>query len=402
MQGSKDPKRANEVNELVALSFALTAVAALLIVRGALFYFQSWDYLNFLSGWISDYRSMSFSEALGTNVGNYNPPYMYILNMISSIGGSDLYLIKSVSVVFDILLAYFVMKIVSLKTERLNMLILAVVLAFAIPTVVLNSAMWAQCDSIYSAFSLGAVYFALRGRSKMSYVFIALALSFKLQAAFILPIFIIFIIKKKIKLSDCYMFFAVYLAMLLPALIAGAHIRDLLLVYFNQSVTYNYLTLNAINIWQFVEHVPFAENVRFANFKIAGLFISGLAVLSLLYFTYVNREKLVKTVDYIRLTFLFAVILPFLLPQMHDRFFYMADVLSLTVFLYDKRRWFVPIVTVFCSYTVYASYLMGWTVFTDYRWFAALALMFVIFIVLRDLVISLTNESNDNGLTRAG
>jgi len=383
MQNTKDSSSRNEISEIAAYTIAVASIAALLIIRGALFYHESWDYINFLSEWVGKYRNMTFFEALGTNVGNYNPPYMYFLNIISRINAPDLYLIKSVSIIFDALLAYFVMKIVSLRTDSLNIRILAFVLAFAIPTVVLNSSMWAQCDSIYTAFAIGSVYFALQNRSKMAYAFIAIALSFKLQAAFIFPVFIVFLLTKKIRFRDCYVFFLVYFTMLLPAIISGMPVSNLLSVYFNQTVTYEHLKLNAINMWQFV------DGVEFIYFKIAGLFTCSLIVLGILYFVFVNKERLVNDVDYVRLVFLFAVILPYVLPQMHDRFFYMADVLSLTVFLYDKRRWYVPVVTVFCSFTAYAWYLMNWIVIIDYR-YAAIALMIVIFIVLRDLVISLT------------
>jgi len=376
----------NAGNKYAAAAFTAVAVAALLIIRGALFSFESLDYINFLSTWISAYRKMSFVEALAAKVGNYNPPYMYILNIISRAGISDLYLLKSVSIIFDFLLAFFVMKIVSLKTESINMQILAFLLTLAIPTVILNSSMWAQCDSIYTAFALGSVYFALRGKSKSAYAFFALALSFKLQAAFVLPIFAVFLIKNKIKIRDCYMFFVVYLAMLMPAVLAGVPIGNLLLVYINQTDTYHYLNLNAINIWRLV------GNVDFDAFRIVGLYSAGLAALGLLYFTYVNRERLVKTEDYIRLAYLFAVILPFLLPQMHERFFYMPDVLSLLVFLYDKRRWYVPVTAVFCSFVTYSWYLMDFIVLIDYI-YLALAMMIVIFIILRDLVISMRTDS---------
>ena len=382
MQVSNDSYIKNISGKHLALAFAFIAVAVLAAVRGALFYFESWDYIQFLSVWTARLRAMTFFEALGANVGNYNPAYMYILNIISRIGIPDLYLIKTVSVIFDFVIAYFVMKLVSLKTDSIYIRTTAFLLTLAIPTVILNSSMWAQCDSIYTAFALGAVYLALCRRSKMAYAFFALALSFKLQAAFILPIFAVFLFKKKIRLQDCYIFFAVYIAMLLPAIFAGRSIADLLLIYFAQTDTYHYLNLNVANIWQLV------GNVEFANFKTVGLLISGLAALSLLFFTYVNKERLIETVDYIRLTYLFAVILPFLLPQMHDRFFFMADVLSLAVFLFDKRRWYVPIVTIFCSYIAYAWYLMEWAIIIDFK-IAALALLAVIILVLKDYVVSL-------------
>ena len=369
-------------NDFVAPLFAITAVVALLIVRGALFYFESGDYLWAFRLWVDEFRGMTFFQALGSNVGNYNPPYMYILNIISRIGISDLYLIKAVSIIFDFIIAFFVMKLVSLRTKSRNMHILAFVLAFAIPTVVINSSMWGQCDSIFAAFALGSIYFALSERSKLAFAFIAIALSIKLPAAFILPMFAVFVMVKKIRLRDCYVFFLTYIAMLLPAIIAGRSLGDIFSVYFGQPGTFLSLNMNIVNIWRFI------GDVEFANFRLAGLFIAGAAVLGLLYFTYVNRKNLVQTVDFIRLAFLFAAIVPFLLPQMHDRYFYMADVLSLVVFLYDKRRWYVPVVTVFCSYLAYVYYLLDFTVLLDYR-YAAIALFVVIIIVLRDYVTSL-------------
>ena len=386
MHVSKDSQSPKSVNDFTAFTFTLIAVSALLVVRGALFYFESWDYISFLSDWVAEYRTMSFFEAMGTRVGDYNPPYMYILNIITRIDVYDLFLIKTVSVFFDMLLAFFVMKLVSLRTGRTQLHILAFILTLAVPTVILNSSMWGQCDSIYTSFALGSLYFALRGRSKMAYALIAVALSFKLQAAFLMPIFAVFVFTKKIRLQDCYVFFIVYFAMLLPAFLAGMPIADLLLVYFRQSDSYFFLNLNAVNIWRFV------DNVDFGHFRVVGLFTAGTAVLSLLYYTYVNRERLVNYVDFIRLAFLFTVIMPFLLPQMHDRFFYMPDVLSLTVFLFDKRRWYVPVVTVFCSYLAYAYYLMQWTVLFDFR-IAAIALLVVILIVLRDFVLSLSADN---------
>ena len=375
----------NDFNFLIAIFYTGVSFAALLIARFALFDYESFDYIHSLSHWVERYREMTFFEGLGVKVSNYNQPYMYLLNIIARIGIPDIYLIKIISVIFDAVLAFFVMKIVSLKTKSLNMRILSFLLAFAVPTVIINSAMWGQCDSIYSAFAVGALYYALRVRSKTAYSFIALAVSFKLQAAFIFPIFAIFIVKGKIKLSDCYVFFLVYLSMLLPAFIAGFPVRDLLLVYLDQTGTYDYLTLNAVNVWQFF------QNVDFGTFRTVGLYFGGTAVLGLMYFAYIHRERIVATTDYIRLAFLFAVFVPFLLPQMHDRFFYIADALALLVFLYDKRRWYVPVVCVFCSFIAYAWLIMEYIHIFDYR-LAALALTAVIIIVLRDLVISLSDK----------
>jgi len=383
MQNTNDTYSQNLKDKIIAYNFVIIGVAALLIVRGALFYHEWGDFSWFLQPWVEQYRDMTFVEGLATKVGNYNPPYMYILNIIARTGLSELYLIKSISVIFDFILAFFVMKIVSLKTESPNMRILAFLLTLAIPTVVLNSSMWGQCDAIYSAFAIGALYFGLKERSKLTYVFIALSFSFKAQAIFLFPMIPVFIFMRKIRFRDCYMFFAVYLATLLPAVIAGMPVETALLTYVDQVGYFSSLNMNLPNIWRFIDHVDYD------SFVTAGIYATGLAVLGLLYFTYVNRARLVSNTDYVRLAFLFALMIPFLLPKMHDRYYFLADVLSVAVFLFDKRRWYVPVVTIFCSYIAYAWFLMSGIVLFDYK-IAALALLVIIIIVLRDYVTSLT------------
>ena len=382
MLPSKNSTKRPSLNECFALMILTIGITSLLIIRGSLFDYDWGDYSWFINPWITQYRGMTFIEGLGTKVGNYNPPYMYILNIIARTNVTELYLVKSVSVIFDFLLAFFAMKIVSLKTESLNMRVLVFLLVLAIPTVVLNSSMWGQCDSIYSAFALGAFYFGLKGSSKSAYAFIALAVSFKAQAVFLLPMIPVYVFTRKIRYQDCFMFFAVYLATLLPAILAGMPIRTALLTYVDQANYFSQLNMNLPNIWRFVDHVDYS------SFRTAGLYVAGLAVLGLLYFTFINRARLIQTLDFVRLAYLFAIIMPFLLPKMHDRYYFLADVLSVVVFFYDKRRWYVPVVTVFCSYIAYAFFLMHGITLIDYR-LAALALLTVIIIVLRDYVMSL-------------
>ncbi|MCL2820910.1 MAG: hypothetical protein FWD38_08820 [Oscillospiraceae bacterium] len=387
MQVKNSPGNENPIDKYAPYMFAVICVIVLLIIRSALFYHEWGDYTYFYQHWLAEFREMTFIEGLGTVVGNYNPPHMYIYNILSRINFPELILLKLTSIIFDFLIAFFVMKIVSLKTDNINMRIAAFVLTLAIPTMILNGSMWAQCDSIYSAFAVGSIYFALSKRSKLAYIFIGIAFSFKMQSLFILPIFPVFIITKKIRFRDCYLFFVVYIAAILPAVLAGMSVGTIFSTYFDQVGTFSSLNMNIANIWRFV------GNVSYDNFVIAGLGITTLIVLGLLYFTWVNRERLVSNIDFIRLAYLFAVIIPFTLPKMHDRYYFLADVLSLVVFLFDKRRWYVPVVSIFCSYLAYAWFLMGGIEIFDYR-LGALALLAIILVVLRDYVISLRADTD--------
>jgi Gpi18-like mannosyltransferase len=393
----KESENLSRFDKLAPYIFVFVSVTALLAARISLFFYQSGDYVHFLKIWIEEYRTMTFLEGLATTVSNYNPPYMYLLNIISRINAPDLVLVKIISVFFDLLIAYFAMKIVALKTNRLNMQILAFILTFAIPTVILNSAMWGQCDSIYAAFAIGSFYFGLAKRSKMSYAFMALAISFKLQAAFLLPVLPIFIITKNIKLKDCYIFLAVYLATLLPAILSGMPPGEALFAYVGQAGYYSRLSLNMVNIWRFVYLPDNLVPLFYDGFAAAGFFITGVAVLGLMYFTYVNRSRLINTVDFVRLAYLFAIIIPFMLPKMHDRYYFIADILAVTLFLFDKRRWYVPVVTIFCSLISYEFFLIYWTgtEVIEYKYFVVVLLV-VILLVLRDYVKSLSDTGKDS------
>ena len=366
-------------DSFIRLAFALVMIAGLMAIRGSLLYYVSGDYANHLAHWIRAMEPLSVREALSVNVGNYNMPYMYILLLISRIDFPGMFLIKFASMVFDVVLAYFVMKLVSLRTENVNFRLAAFLGALAIPTVIINGSMWAQCDVIYSSLAIGALYFAMAGKSKHAYIFMGLAFSFKMQAVFVLPMFLIFLLKGKIRLQDIWLFPVTFSVTLLPATIAGMPIGEAFSAYFNQFEYYSWLNMNATSIWRLVGWIDHDQ------FITAGLFVAGTATVALLYFIYLHRDRITKTADYVYMAYLFAAMLPFLLPKMHDRFLFMADVLSLVVFAYNKKRWYVPLVTIYASYNTYVWFLMGQVTLIDYV-YVSIALGVVILIVLKDLV----------------
>ena len=373
---------------LVTYVFALAMVAGLMALRGTLLYYLSGDYAAHLSQWVAGVRGLTVRQGLSVNVGNYNMPYMYLIFLISRFEFPGMFLIKFASIFFDIILAYFVMKIVSLKTESRNFRIAAFLGALAIPTVVINSAMWAQSDAIYAAFTMGAIYFALAEKSKLAYLFLALGFAFKMQAMFVAPLFVVFILKQKIWLRDIWIFPVAFLATLLPAVTAGMPIRDALATYSNQFDYYNMLNMNATSIWRLVGWVDQDQ------FIAAGLFVAGVAVAGLLYFVYVYRKRITETKDYVNLAYIFAAMMPFLLPKMHDRFLFLADVLSILVFAFNKKRWFVPLITIYASYNTYVWFLMSQITLIDYV-YVSLALGVTILIVLKDFVEKVREEKSD-------
>ena len=91
----------------------------------------------------------------------YNIPYNYFLALFSYLPIRDLYLIKWLSILFDVILAWGVLRLVGLYRESAAAKLTGFFLTFFLPTVILNGALWGQCDSIYAAFAVWALYFGL-------------------------------------------------------------------------------------------------------------------------------------------------------------------------------------------------------------------------------------------------
>lgn len=119
---------------------------------------------------------------------------------------------------------------------RVFPLIAFTVVLFA-PTVLVNSSWWGQRDSIYAAFCLGSLYFLLRNKPWWAAIFFGLAMSFKLQAIFFLPVLIIVLVVNRQRALSLLAVPATFALMLLPAALAGRDWGSLLMIYPNQVST---------------------------------------------------------------------------------------------------------------------------------------------------------------------
>ena len=79
-------------------------------------------------------------------------------------------------------------------------------------------------------------------------------------------------------------------------------------------------------------------------------------MVNLLAVAWVNRRRLSDR-GVIALALLFAVGIPFLLPHMHDRYFYAADILSLVLAFAMPMLWLAAPLTEFASLLGYHAYL---------------------------------------------
>ena len=355
---------------------ALTLIAAALCIicalyaRTTLLGFQAVDYTTFLKPWNESLHALTLKEALSTPIGDYNLLYVYFLAIVSRFCEESLLAIKAASAFFDVILAYLAMKLVALEVKDCRLQIGAFLVVLVSPVVIFNSAQWGQCDSTYVAFCLLAVYAALQGRGSLCAISWTIAFCFKLQSVFLLPALAVAFFMGRIRAKHLLWIPAVYILTTLPAVFCGRSFLSCFGIYGTQMGEYSGLQMNAPSVWCLFGgeyDTPYGDTAVFIG-------LASVVIFTLLCLTLYKR---ISTAQLLKLFFISALIVPYLLPRMHERYFYMAEILSVVYFLCNTRKWYVPIVLNLAALSTYSQYLLKKPPFLSLTW-SSIAIMFIL------------------------
>ncbi len=376
------------------LVLAALVIGALLL-RWSLFDVVSADYRIFLSNWYAHLAQAGGLAGLGDEFSNYDTPYLALLAVLTYLPVDPLVGIKAISVAFDLVLALFAYRIVRVvrpESAWLPTVITGIVLF--LPTVVMNGSAWAQCDSIYASMVLGSLYFLITRRPWRAAIFFGIAFAFKLQAVFFLPVLVLVLVLNRHKLRTLLGAPAAFAALLIPALVAGRSLLSQLAVYpgqisgssgaggigaagpaggnlagggggsqgggaggrgfggadavgtghaftANAPTPYAWLPADAGEVWKYV-----------------GLGLA--AAVALAFGVWLLRRRRPLAAGQVLLVAATAtMVVPWLLPEMHERYFYLAEVLLVLAIVVD-RRMILPAAAIQIASTItYLSYLRG-------------------------------------------
>ena len=401
-------------------------------LRVSLYHVETSDYTFFLSQWYDFIQSHGGFAALKYNFSNYNTPYLSLLALTTYLPIPKLIAIKTLAVVFDGVLGMFTYLILSLRYRRSYASIIgALVIVFA-PTIFINSAAWGQSDAIYTAFCLGSLYFLLKGRPAWACVFFGLAISFKLQAIFFLPVLLMLLLRRKLAMKYLVLIPAVFLLMLAPAFIAGRDAWSLLTIYAGQITSEGVGGMGPFNAGrmgpfngggrgqfnggrpgqfngggagQFNGGGPGGGGFSFSSFtfnaptfyqwlpasapeywKWVGILLAAMVVVLVGVLIVASKKQLTSAI-LLKVTLVFALAIPFLLPEMHERYFYLADVVSIIYAFYFPRYFYITVIMQLCSLFSYAPYLIHTKVVN--LAYVAVGVLVITVITLADLVLTL-------------
>jgi Gpi18-like mannosyltransferase len=374
----------------------LVIAVAGLVVRWGFVDFQSGDFRAFVSRWYAFISANGHLAALrDDSFSNYDTPYLALLALLSYTPLAPIVAVKALSVASDLVLAGVgasMVRVVRSGWPWASTVTFGVL--FWLPTVVMNGAVWAQCDSLYAAAALAAVLQLMKGRPGLASAWFGVSSSLKLQAVFLLPVLIGVLLVNRHRLRSLVWAPMSFLACLVPALLAGRSLVSLLMVYPAQILDpagtgttvrgagtsvpgsgpvgvpgrigapgdaggAGGFTLNDGQSFTHNAPTPYAWLPADASvgWKYAGLVVTAAVVLGFGVWL-LRRRRPLDAGQILLVAATASLLVPMLLPEMHERYFYLAEVLCAVAAVLDGRFLLPALAIQLASVTTYLAYLL--------------------------------------------
>ena len=155
-------------NHLLSICVAMVTIVTL-YVRFCFRDFITMDMRIYLLEWFKQISNEGGMHALKQRIGDYNIVYQTIIALFTYLPVKPEYMYKGLSVLFDYLLAWSAAQIVFALSKNKVFQVITYCAMVSLPFVVLNSAAWGQCDSIYVFFCILSILMLINVDSRETF-----------------------------------------------------------------------------------------------------------------------------------------------------------------------------------------------------------------------------------------
>lgn len=363
---TKVEKWLTDIIEKYSMAILLVVVTVLaLYARVLVLPFETEDFYGFYRLWYERIVEYGRLDSLGMLIGEYNPGYTLYVTLMSYLPFGVIGAVKFVPIFCDFATALLGMRMVYdmqkgrgvEKNQAWKWAAAAYIALVFAPTILINSALWGQCDSVLTFFLLLCYYLLIRRKYGFAFIALGVCLSIKTTAIIFLPvIFLAYLVRRDFSLIQCLWTPAVYMLIGMPAILKGAWWKNVIkmVISFDSSST-GLLHANINNLYSFVATKQYllAHYIKELAMPFAIVVIGCL----LLYFW--KRKCNLEQSNFLLMALLLACAVVYVMPGMHDRYLYVGDVLSILVFcsMGDRKKWFIPVAVQLFSLISYFNYL---------------------------------------------
>jgi Gpi18-like mannosyltransferase len=219
-----------------------------------------------------------------------------------------------------------------------------------IPFAVMNGALWKQCDAVYTSFAVISIYYLLKKDYSRSFLFYALSFAFKLQAVFLLPLYlIVYFCRNDFSILQFLQVPFVYFIAGIPAVIMKKGLKATYFTYLEQTddSSGNLITNSSCSIYRF-------GMKSLEIMKLPAILVTLTIFIATAGFIWWRKENLQKE-GILYLAGWSALTCYMFLPEMHERYDYAAVIILTALCLYCRRNMLLPLVTmIFCTTIAYS------------------------------------------------
>jgi len=328
---ARDLPRPSAPENATSVTVGLVILAlALLTLRITLWrYFINFDLQTAFLPWQNYLLEHGRWHALQHPISMYFPAYFDITVLTSYLDGhiNRISQIKLVSFTFDIATAvvayYFVGRLTRSSTAGGRRSVAQLVAPFCIlagPTVLVNGAVWGQSDIVYTCFLLFSTFSVIVGSGAFAALFFGIAFAFKLQAIFLVPFIAAMVLQKRIRWWHLLLVPVGWLAALVPPMLNGARVWDFLSLTSSQGEAFPTLAINVGNPWIIADRLHF--NVHAGT--LAGIVLTVFLMVAISIWG--ARPAFRSANNTLILATLSVLAVPYIMPKMHDRYFFPAEI----------------------------------------------------------------------------
>ena len=319
------------------------------------------DLIDHFLPWLESIRTQGFWQAISAPFSRwgYTPFYSYTLGLADWLfpaGTDGKVVIKSVSIVFDFIAAGLMFLIARMRWPQGNIPLIAYGAVLFAPTVLLNSAWWGQSDIVFSSFLLACMAALFAKRPVLAMLAFSVACAIKLQAAWLGPFILLMVLRGEIRWLSFALIPLTYLVIAVPALLAGRSLLEVATIYLTQAGTQTAFSHQAPSLLILLDYVA-RPHLAWLS-KVLVLIAAGTSV----WFATRGRlggQRKLDAETLLVAAMVSVLLVPTLLPHMHNRYFFPADLLSIALAVWIPRYWPVAALMQFTSFCACISWVFG-------------------------------------------
>ncbi|MEG0270858.1 MAG: glycosyltransferase 87 family protein [Clostridia bacterium] len=311
---------------------------------------------------------------------NYSPLHLYLWTLATLLPWDTYTVLKLVSITMEMLLCAACVVLLRTLLPKQNKKLGSFVgftLLWLNPVLLWNAAGWGQADASFALFCVLALWLLLKEKPAWALAALGVALAWKLQAIFLLPLFVMAYFCGKKRFSALWFLLVPGILVLsgVPMMLIGQSPLFAVQVYLGQTDLYSQITYNYPNIYALMGEAIGNKTMILGMFSRTGMALC-IAALGGMAVWLITKKVTLQSRATVLLGAWCVLCCVFFLPRMHERYGIVGELLLLcwAVCLWKPRGFVYVLLGMLPVLSAYAEYMFRHPFF-PLQWGAVLNLI---------------------------